>query len=323
MTSSPGPISIASSASTSASVPFATPTVRGTPRCAAASASNAWTFGPRMNGPESAPAAIRSWICGIRRSYWALTLTSGVSGTTGLESREPPEYQVQHEQRGSCQEREVEGVVKTLVVAAEGVTGAGQREGPDRRPERRQPEIRPERHAEDAGRNRDERAHDRRDPAEQDGPAVVPVEPALRPAEALGPEGQQPPMALRERPPAGAADPPADHRAEQVAQRPGERHRHVRPAAGLDAVAEEHDVLRGEGARGERARIDHHQLAGSREDRVDRHQQEDRVDAVVADEGRNGAGDRREHAPSLWRLSAERRRSGSGRPARRRSGRRP
>jgi len=64
-------------------------------------------------------------------------------------------------------------------------------------------------------------------------------------------------------------------------------------------VTEEHDVLRGKGARGERARVDHHQLARSREDGVDRHQQEHRIDAVVADERRNRAGDRREHAPIL------------------------
>ena len=51
--SSPGPISSASSASTSASVPFATPTVA--PRYAAASSSKARTFGPRMNTPSRAP----------------------------------------------------------------------------------------------------------------------------------------------------------------------------------------------------------------------------------------------------------------------------
>src|SRR6478736_2649802 len=230
MTSSPGPISIASSASTSASVPLATPTVRGTPRWSAASASNAFTFGPRMKTPESSTAAIRSWICGIRRSYWALTSTSGVSGTTGSESREPPEYHVQREQRGSFHKREVERVVEPLVVAAERVPDPRQRERPDRGTDRRRPEIRPERHPEDAGRDRDERAHDRRDPAEQHGPAVVPVEPALGLLEPLRPEMQQPPVALDEGPPAGAADPPAEDRADHVAERSGERHRHERPA---------------------------------------------------------------------------------------------
>src|SRR6184192_3012087 len=52
MTSSPGPIPRASRAITSASVPFATPTVRGTPRYSAASRSKAFTFGPRMKIPS-------------------------------------------------------------------------------------------------------------------------------------------------------------------------------------------------------------------------------------------------------------------------------
>src|SRR4051794_41486837 len=129
-----------------------------------------------MNVPESSTAAIRSWICGIRRSYWALTLTSGVSGTTGLESREPPEYQVQHEQRGSCQEREVEGVVKALVVAAEGPADARESERPRRRARDRQQRVAAERHPEDAGRDRDERPDDGRHPAEQHGSIVVALE---------------------------------------------------------------------------------------------------------------------------------------------------
>ena len=49
MTSSPGPIPIASSTRTSASVPLATPIVSGTPRYAAASSSNAETLGPKTN----------------------------------------------------------------------------------------------------------------------------------------------------------------------------------------------------------------------------------------------------------------------------------
>ena len=50
-------------------------------------------------------------------------------------------------------------------------------------------------------------------------------------------------------------------------------------------------MLAGERTRGERARVDHDELARRGEDRVDRHQHEDGVDAVVADERRDRRGD--------------------------------
>ena len=57
--------------------------------------------------------------------------------------------------------------------------------------------------------------------------------------------------------------------------------------------AEEDDVLSREGTRRERPRVEHHELARGREDRVDHHQQEDGVQAVVADQRREPVGDRR------------------------------
>ena len=56
MTSSPAPIPSASSTITIASVPFATPTVSGTPRYSAASRSNSATFGPKTKRPSSSTA---------------------------------------------------------------------------------------------------------------------------------------------------------------------------------------------------------------------------------------------------------------------------
>src|SRR5689334_11588425 len=243
-------MSIASSASTSASVPFATPTVRGTPSCSAASCSNALTFGPRMKTPESSTPAIRSWICGIRRSYWALTFTRGVSGTTGVESREPPKEEVQHHERHSCHERDVEVVVEVLVVGPERIPDRGEGKGPGGRAGNRPPQVRPEPHLEHAGWDRDERAHDRGDAPEQDGPSVMPVEPALRSLEPAATEVEQARVPLGERPAAVAADAPAGDRADEIAERAGERHRHVRPTVRVDPVAEERDMLRRERAGG-------------------------------------------------------------------------
>src|SRR5690348_7807570 len=192
--------------------------------------------------------------------------------------------------------------MEALVVAPEGVPDPRQRERPDRRADRCEPQVRPERHLENAGRDGDERAHDGRDPAEQDGPAVVPVEPALGPLEPLRTEVQEATVPLDERPASLAPDRPAGDRADDVAESSRERHHQERREARLDLVAEEDDVLRGERTRGECARVDHYQLARGREDRVDRHQHEDGVHAVVADERRDGPGDRREHAPSLRML---------------------
>ena len=59
--------------------------------------------------------------------------------------------------------------------------------------------------------------------------------------------------------------------------------RHARP--------EEIHVLSGEGARGERPGVDHYELARSRKDRVDRHQQEHGVDTVITDQRRKRARD--------------------------------
>ena len=72
-------MSIASSTSTSASVPFAQLTVSSTPSCAAASRSNASTSGPKMNFPESSVRANASFSSGISGAYCALTSTWGIA----------------------------------------------------------------------------------------------------------------------------------------------------------------------------------------------------------------------------------------------------
>src|SRR4051812_7316737 len=170
MTSSPGPISIASSARTSASVPLPTPTDTGTPRCAAASSSKARTFGPRMKTPASSTAAIRSWSSGISGAYWALTSTSGTLGAdTALDGSRaaaaPPDEEVQ-EADGHAERDEVvdepEVAVELLVTGPERPAGAREREAPRDIAGDREQRVGAKVHAGDPGGDRDERANDRR-----------------------------------------------------------------------------------------------------------------------------------------------------------------
>ena len=84
-----------------------------------------------------------------------------------------------------CHERNVERAVEALVVASERPPDPGDPEGPDGRAGDGQQRVAAERHAEEARRNRDERADDRDDAPEQDGHVVVAIEPALGTLEPL------------------------------------------------------------------------------------------------------------------------------------------
>src|SRR6186997_2566770 len=134
MTSSPGPIPIASSASTSASVPFATPIARGTPRYSAASRSKLSTFGLRMKRPESTTSRSRAMMSGISGSYCALTSPRGMfwgSGTLVESSRASSQDQVHHKQHRSCHNEVVhvpKGVVDPAPVRPEPVARGGEAE---------------------------------------------------------------------------------------------------------------------------------------------------------------------------------------------------
>src|SRR3954470_16906010 len=146
ITSSPGPMPSASSTSTIASVPLATPIVSGTPRYSAASRSNAFTFGPRMKVvPESSTSANASFSCGISGAYCALTSTSGIRGTP-LQSIGPssPQDQVGDADENSCNDHDFgvpELVVETLEARAERPADARQHEAPDRRADQRQDDV--------------------------------------------------------------------------------------------------------------------------------------------------------------------------------------
>src|SRR6185312_3290877 len=176
-------MSIASSAITIASVPLATPIACSTPRYAAASSSKALTFGPRMNRPESRTSAIRSFSSSRSGAYCALTSTSGISGTAAqsrcASATDEPDRDAREDKHGDRDVDEPEVVVEGLVARAERPPDAREPEAPDHAAEEREDREPPERHPGDTGRDRDERAHDRRDASQADRPVAPAVEPAL------------------------------------------------------------------------------------------------------------------------------------------------
>src|SRR4029077_9871427 len=130
----PGPIPIASMTSTSASVPFATPIVSGTPRYAAASCSKADTLGPNTNRPSSSTSAKACWSSGISGAYCALTSTSGIFGTPRHGRRAlsvPEEGQADREERDEGDADVRERVVERVVVRAQPPAAGGEPEAED------------------------------------------------------------------------------------------------------------------------------------------------------------------------------------------------
>src|SRR6266581_620169 len=284
MTSSPGPIPIASSAITSASVPFATPIVRGTPRYSAASLSKALTFGPRMKIPESRTSAIRSWICGTRRSYCAFTSTRGMLGTRAESRCSPSEQQVQRQQDRSCHHRVVH-VAKSAVDAAparpqrvaRAAEAEAERNAADQGKRGEPPQLEPC----DSGRDRHERAHHWHREPDGDGERPEALEPAVRAVKLLRRDVQPAPLAFEEGTAAERSDRPAQNRPEKAAEHTRDRHRDVGPTSAREAVPEYDHVRPRERAGGNRARVEHHHLTRRGQDRREQHQREDRVDAVV------------------------------------------
>src|SRR4051794_23750514 len=101
---------------------------------------------------------------------WLLTSTRGIFCTSSHSSG--PE-KIRRQQKNTCNDGVFdvpEVVVEALVARPEPIACTGDREGPDRGAQQRQKGVRHERHPEDAGRDRDERPHDRRDAPEQHTP---------------------------------------------------------------------------------------------------------------------------------------------------------
>src|SRR5215471_836642 len=192
---------------------------------------------------------------GISGSYSARTSTSGIVCIRAHSSRgHPPVDQIRHEEHDACNDRifgVAEAVIEALIAGAEAVAGAGERERPHRGTGEREEQVRRERHLEDPGGDRDERADDGRDPADEDAPVPPAVEPRLGAGETLRRDVEPTAAALEQGPSPVAPDRPADERTREVAQRAREGKRDEGPGAEADPRAEEgHPVRGGKNARG-------------------------------------------------------------------------
>src|SRR5437588_8453695 len=160
---------------TIASVPFATPIVCGTPMYSAASSSKAFTFGPRMKTPASSTSARRAFTSGRSGAYCALTSTSGIGRTASESSRAPAQHKPWRGSDDGERDRvvdEPEVAVEALPAPADRPPDAGEREAPERGAQQRQDRVARDPHPEDPGGDRDERADDGRDPADEDSPVI-------------------------------------------------------------------------------------------------------------------------------------------------------
>ena len=270
-----------------------------------------------MKRPDSSTSAKRSLSSGISGAYCALTSTSGIttSECTGLSgrptarcrenaarrrrpdragradarrlrrSRQPSHAATADDGSGDGDVREAERAVEALPARAGRPADAGEREAPDRRADQRQHRV-----ARAAGPRRS-RPGSRRTTArpESGGRGGRPSppsgqEPCLRPLELGVVEMEPAAVPLEIRTAAAAADLPADHGADRGSRscrrarsrgRRGSPAENVWPKSVTDWPAIAPDAIG--------AAVDHHDLAAGREDRVDHHQQEDGVEAVVAD----------------------------------------
>src|SRR5438874_4972649 len=200
-----------------------------------------------MNSPLSRTSRKRASSCGFSGAYWEWTSTSGIVTASHFSGVRQPIDEIRRQHENACHDdvfRVAEVVVETFVARAKPVAGARDRERPDRRADERQQDVRREGHPEDAGRDRDERAHERRQPADEHADVPPAVEPALGAVEAFRAEMQPAPVTLEERAPAAKPDPPADDRAGEITQGAGERHHHERAGTEADLRAEERNVMR-------------------------------------------------------------------------------
>src|SRR5438045_1420747 len=216
-----------------------------------------------MNVPDSSTSWNRPRICGIRRSYCARTSTRG-TGTASNGRRAPAKDQPGNEADDRDHDEVLdpaEVAVEPVPVGAEGPADRREAEAPRHAAEEGEDREPVEPHPQDARRYRDERADDGHDAAEEDRGVAEAVEPAIGALELRAVQVEPAAVVLEQRPAAVGADAPADQRADRVAEHARHRDDEVRPEMGRDPIAEEHDVLVREDARGEGAGVDHHELA--------------------------------------------------------------
>ena len=112
--------------------------------------------------------------------------------------------------------------MELLPLAPERPADAGEDEAPDRRAEQRQFGVPTVWLVKYSGRNRDERANDRCDPAKEDRPVLPALEPALGLDEIRLLQVEPAAVALEERTAPMHPDPPAPDRSDRVPDRAGE-----------------------------------------------------------------------------------------------------
>src|SRR5215471_6364445 len=193
-----------------------------------------------MNRPDSSTSPRRSFSSGIRGSYCALTSTSGIIGTSTSpgEMAEDQPGRDEHDGGDHSVVNPTEFIVYPLVAGSDTPADAREQEAPDRRPREREQRVDAEGRAEDPGRYRDEGADDRCQAADEHGRVAATLEPGLRAREVLGGEMQPAPTSFDQRPSSVCADPPADDRADEVAERPGEGGGDEPPEVRGDRVSE-------------------------------------------------------------------------------------
>src|SRR5437763_3806114 len=179
---------------------------------------------------------------GISGSYSARTSRRGIVCTRVNSSRRRPSiHQIRQSEHDACRDRVldvVEAVVEAAITLAEPVSGAGEGKAPHGRAGERQQRVRQKRHLEDPGRDRDEGTDDGHDSPEKHAEIPPAVEPRFGAVESFGRDVEPAAVALEQRPAAVAADRPANERADEVAQSPGEGERDVRAGAEADPGAE-------------------------------------------------------------------------------------
>src|SRR6185437_11258416 len=187
-----------------------------------------------MNCPLSRTSANRASSSARTGAHWALTSTRGICCTathfSGVD-------QIRRQHENACNDDVfdvLEVGVEACVARAEPVADAGEGERPDRGTDERQNGVRSERHLEDTGRDRDERADERRHAPDEDADVAPPLEPPLGTVETLRSHVQPAAPALEQRTAAVAPDPPADQRSDEVTERPGEGDHEEGPDAEAD-----------------------------------------------------------------------------------------
>src|SRR6478672_11576142 len=238
---------------------------------------------------------------GISGSYSARTSTRGIVCTRRHFSHSDPAiHQIRQPRDNAYRDRVLdvaEAVVEAAIARAEPVAGSREGERPHGGAGQREQCVRQEPHLEDSGCDRDERADDRRQPAEEDAEVPPPLEPSFGTVQPARREVEPAAVALEQRPAPVAADRPAYEGAHEIAERPSKSKRDVGTGSEADPRTEQRYPVRGrEDSRGDCARVQHHELARRREEGVDRHQAEDGVDAVIRYRGGEARRDaRKEH----------------------------